>query len=84
MKGRIEIRVSNNRAKFHFTLERNITIVRGDSGTGKTTLYEMIAEHMRLGEASGVQVSSPLPLRGVDGHGLAEPTSTNKGQRGVH
>ncbi|MBR3743433.1 MAG: hypothetical protein IKN04_23735 [Clostridia bacterium] len=61
MKGRIEIRVSNNRAKFHFTLERNITIVRGDSGTGKTTLYEMIAEHMRLGEASGVQVSSPCP-----------------------
>ena len=61
MKGRIDIRVSNNRARFSFTLERNITIVRGDSGTGKTTLYEMITEHMRLGEASGVQVSSPCP-----------------------
>ena len=61
MKGRIEIRVSNNRARFHFTLERNITIVRGDSGTGKTTLYDMIAEYTRLGEASGVQVSASCP-----------------------
>ena len=34
MKGRIEIRVSNNRARFSFALERNIPIVRGDSGTG--------------------------------------------------
>jgi hypothetical protein len=42
-------------------LERNITVVRGDSGTGKTTLYEMIAEYTRLGEDSGVQVSAPCP-----------------------
>ena len=61
MKGRIEIRVSNNRARFSFALERNITIVRGDSGTGKTTLYEMVAEYTRLGEASGVQISAPCP-----------------------
>ena len=61
MKGRIDIRVSNNRARFRFTLERNITVVRGDSGTGKTTLYDMIAEYTRLGENSGVQVSAPCP-----------------------
>ena len=61
MKGRIEIGVGNNRAKFRFTLERNITIVRGDSGTGKTTLYDMIAEYTRLGEASGVQIAAPCP-----------------------
>ena len=35
--------------------------MRGDSGTGKTTLYEMIAEHTRLGEASGVQITAPCP-----------------------
>ena len=61
MKGKIDIRVSNNRARFRFALERNITIVRGASGTGKTTLYEMIAEYTRLGENSGVQVSAPCP-----------------------
>lgn len=61
MKGRIDIRVSNNRARFRFILQRNITVVRGDSGTGKTTLYDMIAEYTRLGEDSGVQVSAPCP-----------------------
>ena len=61
MKGRIEIDVSNNRSRFRFTLERNITIVRGDSGTGKTTLYDMIAEYTRLGDNSGVQVKVNAP-----------------------
>ena len=61
MKGSINIRVSNNRTRYQFTLNRNITIVRGYSGTGKTTLYDMIAEHMRLGDASGVQISSSCP-----------------------
>ena len=61
MKGKIDIRVYNKRASFSFTLERNITIVRGDSGTGKTTLYDMVAEHSRLGNSSGVQMSAPCP-----------------------
>lgn len=37
--------------------EKPITIVRGDSGTGKTTLYDMIADFTRLHEASGVNIS---------------------------
>ena len=39
MKGTQHVEVSNRNAKFRFDLHRNITIVRGDSGTGKTTLY---------------------------------------------
>lgn len=61
MKGKIDIRVYNNRSSFNFTLERNITIVRGNSGTGKTTLYDMIAEYTRLGKDSGVQLAAPCP-----------------------
>ena len=61
MKGKKEIRVSNNRTSFSFTLTRNITIVRGNSGTGKTTLYDMIAEYTRLGASSGVLVSASCP-----------------------
>ena len=44
MKGKQHIIVSNRDAKFKFDLNRNITIVRGNSGTGKTTLlnyYDM-------------------------------------------
>ncbi len=57
MKGVISVNVSNGKTKYSFELNRNITIVRGNSGTGKTTLYDMIAEYTRLGSNSGVQLS---------------------------
>ena len=58
MKGIQKVSVSNRDAKFDFQLFRNITMVRGDSGTGKTTLFSLIADYTRLGEASGVSISS--------------------------
>lgn len=61
MKGIQHVEVSNRKVKFKFDLYRNITIVRGDSGTGKTTLYNMIADHTRLQENSGVNLSSTKP-----------------------
>lgn len=62
MVGSFEVWVSRRRGtSYRFTVNRNITIVRGDSGTGKTTLYEMIADHTRLGERSGVSVKCDCP-----------------------
>ena len=61
MKGTQHVEVSNRNAKFRFDLHRNITIVRGDSGTGKTTLYNMIADYTRLKAESGVNLSSTKP-----------------------
>lgn len=57
MRGTHAIRVSNRRLDYRFEVHRNITVVRGDSGTGKTTLYEMIADYTRLGQSSGVQIA---------------------------
>lgn len=57
MNGKHEISVSNRDISFKFTLERNITVVVGNSATGKTTLYELIYEHMRDGEHSGISLS---------------------------
>ncbi len=56
MKGSHEVLVKNNRVQYKFTLYRNITILRGDSATGKTTLIEMIADHARDGRESGIEV----------------------------
>ena len=61
MKGIQHITVSNRDAKFKFDLNRNITIVRGKSGTGKTTLFDMIADYTRQKEKSGVNISSTKP-----------------------
>ncbi len=56
MKGRYHIIVQNNKVKFEFDIKRNITIVRGDSATGKTTLVSLIDTYDRLGADSGIEV----------------------------
>jgi len=59
MKGTYHIVVQNNRIKFEFDIKRNITVVKGDSATGKTTLISMIDTFDRLGEESGINVVCP-------------------------
>lgn len=62
MKGSYKVKVSRRRGTtFEFIVRRNITIVRGDSGTGKTTLYDMVADYTRLGDNSGVTVQCERP-----------------------
>ena len=57
MLGSYHVKVTRRRGtSFRFVVRRNLTVVRGDSGTGKTTLFEMIADHTRLGERSGVNI----------------------------
>ena len=54
MKGSYDITVFNSKVRYDFTIRRNITIVKGDSATGKTTLVEMIREYYESGEDSGI------------------------------
>ena len=56
MKGAHRIVVQNKRIRYDFSIRRNITVVRGDSATGKTALVEMIREHFENGEASAVEL----------------------------
>lgn len=44
MKGKHKIVVKNNRLHYEFEIKRNITIIKGDSATGKTTLINMIRQ----------------------------------------
>lgn len=78
MIGTHQVRVSRRRGtSFRFEVRRNVTIVRGDSGTGKTTLYEMVADHTRLGDASGVSVQCDKPcvaLTDIDWQNQLEQT----------
>ena len=54
MKGKYSITVQNNVLQYKFEIRRNITIIKGDSATGKTTLVDMIREYYENGEQSGV------------------------------
>lgn len=54
MRGKIKIYVKNKHITFSFTLERNVTVITGDSGTGKTKLINMVRNYSELGKSSGV------------------------------
>lgn len=68
MKGIHHIIVSNGSMKYEFDLKRNITILRGNSATGKTTLIEMIQEYLVNGADSGVNFSCDVPCRVLTGN----------------
>ena len=65
MKGKHKIVVKNNRLHYEFEIKRNITIIKGDSATGKTTLINMIRQFANLGNASGIEIEcdAPAPAR---------------------
>ena len=56
MKGIHRIIVQNKRVKYDFELRRNLTIIRGDSATGKTNLIEMIREYANNGTNSSIEL----------------------------
>lgn len=48
MKGRHHIVVETRRLKYEFDIKRNITIIQGDSASGKTTLVSLLREYWSL------------------------------------
>lgn len=56
MKGVYRVIVQNKRVRYDFEIKRNITVIRGDSATGKTTLIEMVQEYYRNGSSSAVEL----------------------------
>ena len=72
MKGNHHIVVQNKRVKYDFVLRRNITVLRGDSATGKTNLIEMIREYTNNGASSSIELicdKACYVLEGATWHG---------------
>lgn len=68
MRGKHRVIVQNNRLHYEFEIKRNITVIRGDSATGKTTLINMVRQAENLGESSGVDVVSDVPCKILEGN----------------
>ncbi|MCD7812884.1 MAG: translation initiation factor 2 [Lachnospiraceae bacterium] len=54
MKGKYFIEVYSNKLKYEMTIQRNITVIRGNSATGKTQLVNMIRDYNTFGADSGI------------------------------
>lgn len=66
MKGSHRIIVESKKVKYDFTVKRNITILTGNSGTGKTVLIDLIRDYRRYGSDSGVFLSCDRECRTID------------------
>jgi hypothetical protein len=67
MIGVITVRIHDSRNSYTFELKRKITILAGDSGRGKTTLFGMVEDYNRYGKASATKIScncDMIALRG--------------------
>ena len=68
MRGIYHIIVQNRYLKYEFDIRRNITVIQGDSATGKTTLVSLIREYMLDGVESGVTISCECECKVVEGN----------------
>lgn len=54
MIGKYEIEVYNNRVHYFLTVKRNLTILQGNSASGKTELIRLISEYEENRASSGI------------------------------
>ncbi len=58
MKGTHRILIENDHVQYDFTIRRNITLLQGDSATGKTSLLDILRQYSQRGAGSGVSLQS--------------------------
>lgn len=57
MKGRHEIRVVSRKTVYRLELERKVSVIKGNSGTGKSSLIRLISEYLEFGKKSGIKIN---------------------------
>lgn len=67
MTGTHQITIQNKKIKYSFAIRRNITVIRGNSATGKTVLIEMVREYYENGEDSGITLQCNKPCAVLSG-----------------
>ena len=55
MRGKHRVILSTKRLKYDFEIRRNLTIIRGDSATGKTTLVDTMERAKLKSELDNLQ-----------------------------
>lgn len=56
MKGSIKVVVSTKKLRYELNLRRNITIIQGDSASGKTTLIQIMGDYLSDRTGPGTEV----------------------------
>lgn len=67
MKGKHKVIIEAERLKYEFTIKRNITVIQGNSATGKTTLIDLLQNYGRFKDESGIRITSDVPCVAYSG-----------------
>jgi hypothetical protein len=68
MTGAYHTQAANAACKYELNIKRNITILKGDSATGKTVLVDMIRDYVLNGADSGITLNCDIPCRVIEGN----------------
>ena len=68
MKGQHMLRVQSSHLRYDMIFTRNLTVIQGDSATGKTTLVDMIQEYLLNGSDTGITLICDCPCRVIAGN----------------
>ena len=79
MTGVHNLVIQSSHLKYEMSFSRNITVIQGDSATGKTTLIDMIREFLLNGSDTGISLSCDCPCRVVEGNTWQEQLASIKG-----
>lgn len=67
MRGEHLVTVRNNKVQIKLPIRRNLTILKGRSATGKSTLIDLVGQFDELGPDSGVVVGCDVPCKVLSG-----------------
>ena len=68
MKGSHVLTITSAHLRYDMIFSRNLTIIQGDSATGKTTLVEMIQAYLLNGSDTGISLICDCPCRVIAGN----------------
>lgn len=63
MKGKHIVSITSRRAEYRLELERKITVIKGKSGTGKSSVIRLVSDYLELGKDSGIKITVSLSTR---------------------
>ena len=73
MNGEVTLTIETGRLKFELTFSRNVSFIRGASGTGKTYLCDLIEQSRSADSGVVVSLTKEVPLRVMPMNTLDDP-----------
>ena len=57
MKGMHTIHITSRRVAYTLELSRKVSVIKGNSGTGKSSMIRLISDYLELGKDSGIKIA---------------------------